>query len=131
MKKGISLLLSLTLLLVVISPQSAKALEEPLPRWSSMSSISASVSKSGNGANLYYNARAYSDTTKIVANTTLYELKSGSYQYVDSWSHTYNTFYGYCEIYRATSGGACKMVTTFSTYKNSAFQESITITRYT
>lgn len=131
MKKRISFLLTLTLMLLVFSPTSVSAMEQRLPRWSSMSSISASVWQSEGGATWYYNARAYSDTTKIVAYTTLYESKNGSYQFVGSWSHTYNTFYGYCEVFKATTGGACKMVTTFDTYKGSTWQETMTVTRYT
>lgn len=131
MKKGLSLLVSLMLVVIVLSPSHANAMEERLPRWSSMSSVSASVYKSGSGVVWYFNARAYSDTTKIVANTTLYELKNGSYQYVDSWSHTFHTFYGYCEVYRATSGGSCKTVTTFYTYKGNTLLEIIPVTRYT
>lgn len=154
MKKSFALLLSI-LLLIAILPQNVSAAEnaptlvfdtslenglpppipeaipEPLPRWSSMAAISQAVTKSGNGVSCYYNARAYSDITKIVVYSTLYEYKNGAYQVISTWSHTHDTYYGYADVYRATSGGACKYVATYSTYIGNTFQESITVTHYT
>lgn len=129
-QKGITLLLAVLLLFSAGVTASAQEPERPQPRWASISQITQTVYAGSSGATCDYYIRAYGAITKITATATLYEYKNGGYQYVSSWSDTYNNYYGVRSAWRATSGGSCKFVVTYRTYIGSTFQESVTVTKY-